>query len=139
MAGGVRPQMWPFSLSLLFAMLPAPPAVDTPPEKDAQAILRRAIKAHGGADKLARTRITRETTRGTVTVSERKTSFTAETLVRMPDQFRSVVTSEVDGAKRQVVQVFDGVKGWTGEGGVPREVGDTIVAGWKEMAHAAHV
>jgi hypothetical protein len=131
--------MSPFLLSLLFALLPAPPAADAPPEKDAQAILRRAIKAHGGGDKLARTRITRETVRGTVMVLERKTSFTMETLARMPDQFRSVVTSEIDGAKRQVVQVFNGVRGWTSEGGVPREVGDAGLGSWKEMAHAAHV
>ncbi|MBI1917663.1 MAG: hypothetical protein HYS12_23455 [Planctomycetes bacterium] len=134
--------MRPFSLSFVALTLAASlSAAGAEPDldKDAQAIVRRAIKAHGGAGKLARTRIMRETTRGTLLVMGTKVPFTSETVVRMPDQFRNVLTSEVGGRKRQVVQVFNGTKGWTSENGVPRAVGAGVIGNWKEMAHAAHV
>src|SRR5262249_37914438 len=94
---GGRPETRLFSrrfVALIFApSLPAPGA-EPDPDKDPQAIIRRAIKAHGGASKLARTRIMRETVRGTLLVRDTKVPFTSETLVRMPDQFRNVLTSE---------------------------------------------
>jgi hypothetical protein len=131
-----------FSLSFVTTALAVSlPAAGAEPDadKDAGAIVRRAIKVHGGAGKLARTRIARETLRGTLLVMGTKVPFTSETLVRMPDQFRNVFTSEVGGRKLQVTQVFNGTRGWTSENGVPRRVGAKVVAGWAEMAHAAHV
>jgi hypothetical protein len=134
--------MRPVSLSLAaltFAVLLPGASAEPALDKDAQAILRRAIKAHGGTGKLNRTRLTRERTRGTLLVMGTKVSFTSEILVRMPDQFRNVLTSEVGGRKVQVLQVFNGTRGWTSEAGVARRVGDSVVNSWKEMAHAAHV
>ncbi len=134
--------MRPFSLSfvaLTWAASLSAPGAEPDTDKDAQAIVRRAIKAHGGAGKLARTRITRETRRGTLLVMGTKGTFTSETLVRMPDQFRDVLTSEVGGRKLQVLQVFNGTRGWTSEAGVQREVSAAVAGSWKEMAHAAHV
>src|SRR5262245_36799992 len=129
------------SFSVVALVLAVPPlsVARAEPDKDPQAIIRRAIKAHGGADKLNRNRISRETVRGNLLALDMKVPFTAEILSRMPDQFRSVITSEVAGRKLQVIQVFDGVKGWTSENAVPREVGAPILTRWKEMAHAAHV
>ena len=101
------------SLAAWFSLSPSARAADGPDtDKDSRAILLRAIKAHGG-DKLARLRIVREQSRGTVTILDTKVPFTQETLIRMPDQFRVSQDWEAGGKKVRVVQVFDGVKART--------------------------
>jgi hypothetical protein len=131
-----------FSLAAWFSLASAAPsapstcaadASDT--DRDPRAILLRAIKAHGG-DRLARLRIVREQSRGTVTIQDTKVPFTQETLLRMPDQFRVSQSWESRGRKVTVVQTFDGSKGWLTEAGVPRPVDDKMLANWKELAHA---
>ncbi len=121
-------------LLLTLAAFGEPPAGDDP-----QAVIRRGIRAHGGADRLDRLRLVRETTEGTLTVLSRTTAFTSETLQRLPGQFRHTLTSEVGGKDLRIVQVFDGKQGWLIEGGLTRAVDDRILAGWKATAHAAHV
>lgn len=108
-------------------------------EKDARSLLMRAIKAHGGPDKLAQLRTVREQSRGVLTVLGMKVSFTTESLFRAPNQFRISQTTEIRGKQLHIVQVFDGGKGWRVEGGVPKAVDDKTAANWKELAHATYV
>src|SRR5205823_2847165 len=111
-----------------------PPAGDDPP-----ALIRRAIAAHGGADRLNRLRLVREQTSGVIDVQGKKIAFTSESLQRLPGQFRNTLTSEVAGKKLNVVQVYDGKQGWLQEGGLTRDPDKGTLAGWQAMAHAAHV
>jgi hypothetical protein len=128
--------MRPFVCLILFAGLsPAEP----PAGSDPQAILRRAIEAHGGADKLDRMRLVREHTAGVLHLSGKQVAFTAEAVQRLPNQYRHSLTSEVGGKKLVVVQVYDGKQGWLQEGGLTRAVDGKALAGWKATAHAAHV
>lgn len=113
---------------------PAQPAGDDPP-----ALIRRAIAAHGGADRLDRLRLVREETAGTLDVLGKKVPFTSTSLQRLPGQFRNTLVSEVGGRQLNVVQVYDGRQGWVQEGGLTRTPDKGTLAGWKAMAHAAHV
>lgn len=119
--------------------LPAARAQDTPAEKDPRAILLRAIKAHGGADKLAQLRIMREQSRGMLSLLGMKVAFTTEVLFRAPDQFRIAQTTDLRGKRLSIVQVFDGTRGWRIQGGVPKVADDKTLANWKELAHATYV
>jgi hypothetical protein len=121
---------WPFTLTGS-----AQPAADNDP----QALLRRAIQAHGGADKLDRLRQVQEETTGTLQLPGKKVAFTSETLQQLPGRFRHVLTSEVGGKKLNVVQVYDGKQGWVQEGGLTRVADEKTLAGWQAMAHAAQV
>jgi hypothetical protein len=119
--------------------LPEACAQEGPAEKDPRAILLRAIKAHGGADKLAQLRIIREQSRGTLSVLGMKVAFTQEVLFRAPDQFRITQTTDLPGKRLLIVQVFDGKKGWRIQGGVPKAADEKTLANWKELAHATYV
>lgn len=66
---------------------PAAPA----PEDIARAIVERAIRAHGGEAVLARQRADRVQLQGTIYVPQGPTSFSAETLVQLPGQFKNVL------------------------------------------------
>jgi len=121
--------------SLALVALLAPPPAGTDP----QAVLRRAIRAHGGADRLDRLRLVREQTVGELRLRGRTIPFTSETLQRLPDQFRHTLTSEIDGKKFEVLQIYDGKQGWLIEGGPPRALDAGALAGWKATAHAAYL
>jgi hypothetical protein len=111
---------------------------ETPPATDPRAILQWAIKAHGGHAALAKARISREQYRGTIEVPGTRATVTSDTVARLPNQFRSTITTELRGQKVQVIQVFDGTRGWLSEGGTVRPADKTTLAGWKELAHAAY-
>jgi hypothetical protein len=121
-------------LLLPLAVLAQEPAGNDPP-----ALIRRAIQAHGGADKLDRLRLVREKSEGTLTVLGQKTAFTSETLQRLPGQYRHALKAEISGKKIDIVEVFDGKNGWKVEGGLTKPVDDKTATGWKATAHAAHV
>ncbi len=110
-----------------------------PAGNDPPALIRRAIQAHGGQDKLDKLRLVREQTEGTLTVLGQKTAFTSETLRRLPGQYRHTLTAEVSGKKLNIVEVFDGKQGWIVVGGLTRGIDEKTLAGWKATAHAAHV
>jgi len=114
-------------------------AGEAPADREPRALLLRAIKAHGGPEKMAQLRTVREQSRGMLGVLGMKVSFTTESLFRAPDQFRIEQKTDVRGKQLHIVQVFDGGKGWRIENGVPRAVDDKTLANWKELAHATYV
>jgi hypothetical protein len=121
-------------LLLLFAAAAAPA-----PAAEPEAVVKRAIAAHGGADRLARLRQVREQTRGTLLVLGTKIPFTSDTIMRTPGQFRSEIVTEVRGRKLRVIQVLDGPRGWLSDNGTVRAADATTLADWREVAHASHV
>jgi hypothetical protein len=123
----------------LILLVPLVVIAQEPAGNDPPALIRRAIQAHGGPDKLDRLRLVREKTEGTLTVLSQKTAFTSETLQRLPGQYRHTLKAEVSGKKIDIVEVFDGKNGWILEGGLTRAVDEKTAAGWKATAHAAHV
>ncbi len=134
--------MRPLLLLTVVPLLLSPPpagADDAPDGKDPYAVLRRAIGAHGGADRLSRSRQHREVTRGTLLVSGAKVPFTSDSVVRLPGQFRNVTETTLLGRKHKVIQVFDGDKGWVNDKGVSQAADAATLGGWKELAHAGHL
>jgi hypothetical protein len=125
--------------ALVLTLVLQPLSAQQEQEDDPKTLIRRAIEAHGGADRLDRLRLVREQTEGTLFVLRDKVPFTSETLQRLPGQFRHTLTSEVGGKKLNLVQVYDGKQGWLTEGGLTSDVDGKILAGWKATAHAAHV
>jgi hypothetical protein len=82
-------------------------------DKEARQILDRAIKAHGGAAALTRAAQIKRTDRGTQVVLARQVPFTSEVIRSLPDKWR--LTVETGGAK--IIQVLNGNKGWSSDGG----------------------
>jgi hypothetical protein len=91
-------------------------------EEKAEAVLKKAIEAHGGADALNKYKASKVTMKGEVSVAGNDTEFTGDVAFALPDKLRMSLNLEVMGMKVSVVQVANGDK-------VKRtvKVGDTVV------------
>ncbi len=81
-------------------------------DDDTKAILDKAIKAHGGADKLNKDGKASQTkSKGTVEVMGVSLTFTEDSTAQT-NRFKSVATLEVSGKTIEVTTVFNGEKAW---------------------------
>jgi hypothetical protein len=119
----------PAILLVLSAAAPARAADESP-----RAIIERAIKAHGGQERLEKLKTDRVSLKGTMLVNDNKAEFTAETTVNMPSQFRNVVELKFDTSTRKVVQILNGDKAIVTVDGQPVEnIPPTSVAEMREI------
>jgi hypothetical protein len=79
-------------------------------DKDAQAILDKAIKALGGKEKLSKVEAATWKAKGKSTLTG--ADFTTTVTVQGLDHYRSATEGEFDGAKRTFVDVLAKDKGW---------------------------
>jgi hypothetical protein len=91
----------------------------SPAQDEARAIIERAVKAHGGADKLGRVK-------GQITKTKGKlellggADFTQESAVQYPNKFREVMHLSVMGNEVDVTTVYNGKEGWLNVMGMTR-------------------
>jgi hypothetical protein len=90
---------------------PARAADDKEKEKEAQAVLDKAIKALGGAEKLGAKAFTWKA-KGTISFGENESAFTSTATVEGLDRIRSEFEGEFMGNKVKGVTVLAGDKGW---------------------------
>ena len=88
--------------------------------EDALAIIDQAVKAHGGADALAKVRTAVHAGQGTIFQGEMKIPFTDEVTLNLPNQWRDTV--EIDKKGRFAIAV-NGDKGWQSASGTVAEIG----------------
>jgi hypothetical protein len=101
---------------------------------DAQAVLDRAIKAYGGAEKLAKMKTVQTKSKGTVEVAG-GLSFTEETQVQQPAQFKSVTQLDVNGQTVTITTVFNKDKGWVQAAGQTKELEGKALDETKELVY----
>jgi len=92
------------------ALLPAFAAAD-----DAgRAVVEKAIKAHGGTEKLAKFRVMRIKAEGTFSPvpGQPAIPLVIEDWWQMPDQYKMTFRYELGGKQVRMVQVIDGQTGW---------------------------
>jgi hypothetical protein len=106
-------------------------AAPAPADDEAQAVIERAIKAHGGFDRLSHVRADRVKARGVLIVNGRETPFQSETTVQLPSQFRNVLQLEGD-RKTVFVEVLNGDKVYFTLDGQPQKVDDNLTAELRE-------
>jgi hypothetical protein len=77
----------------------------------ARAIIERAIKAHGGEERLSRNRADKVKFKGNLFVREKEPDpFEAEVTVQLPSQFKMVLETNPRGDKHTIVQILNGDK-----------------------------
>lgn len=103
-------------LLLLSAALPVTAADDSP-----RTILERAIKAHGGQERLEKLKADRVTLKGVIIINDKPVDFTGETIVNLPSQLRSVTRLMIEGNPRTIVQLLNGDKVIVTENGQPQK------------------
>lgn len=106
-------------------------AAPAPADDEAQAIIERAVKAHGGFDRLSRVHADRVKNKGVLIVNGRETPFVAETTVQLPDQFRNVLQLQGD-RKTVFVQVLNGDKVYLTIDGQPQKVDENLTTELRE-------
>jgi hypothetical protein len=77
-------------------------------EKDAKAILDKAISALGGAEKLDKIKAFSWKSKGTITFNDNENEFTGQVTIKGLDQYRR----EFGNDQFNAVVVVDGAKGW---------------------------
>jgi hypothetical protein len=108
-------------------------------EDPTKAILDKAIKAYGGADKLAKARASDNKGKGTVEAMGVKLKFTQEVQMQLPDKFKSVMQLEVMGQNVSVTSIFDGKNLWINANGMNIAATDKMIAEVREQLHLAEV
>ena len=84
-----------------------------------QKLLERAVQAQGGESNVARLRIMRVKCEGTSAFNPGQPAmrFSIEDTWQMPNQYRSLQTYEINGAKTSQLSVNDGSNGWIQQNG----------------------
>jgi outer membrane lipoprotein-sorting protein len=81
-------------------------------EDESRALIAKAIKAQGGEEKLSSLKAMQAKGKGTINIMEMNLPFTAELFIHLPDKLKVVVNSEFMNMNVEIIQVYDGKKGW---------------------------
>jgi hypothetical protein len=106
-------------------------------DSDVAAILDKAIKAYGGAEKLDPERAVRIKFKGTMDLGG-GINFIGENTTQA-DKSRHVIQLSVGGQEVTVTQVFNGAKGWVKAGGETKEAEGEQLDQMKENAYRTRV
>jgi hypothetical protein len=106
---------------------------------DARKLVEKAIKAHGGQEKLAKFTGHTVKFKGNFHGMGQAIPMTGEVITQGNDKVRVDVEIEAGGMKFRVINVFDGEKGWNKVGDMLMEFDKDQVAEAKEQAYAGWV
>ncbi len=81
-------------------------------DDDAKAVLRKAIKAHGGEKLLSNMKGITAKFKGTIDIMGKAREMTGENVLLKPDKLKTSVTVDIEGMQIPVIVVFDGKKMW---------------------------
>jgi hypothetical protein len=98
-----------------------------------QDIINRAIKAHGGAYKLAKQSTLQTKSKGTIEIMGQSLPFHEESTIQQPGQLKSEVRLEVNGQNITITTVFNKDKGWVQVAGQTRDLDENTVTALKNQ------
>ncbi len=104
-------------------------------DKDAQAILDKAIKALGGEEKLKKVEAFTVKTKGTINFGGNESDYKGTLTARGLEHLRRESEMEINGESRTFLMIVAGDKGWMKFGDEPREMEDEALANWKRRAY----
>jgi hypothetical protein len=104
-------------------------------QDQAKIIIDKAIKAHGGPEKLAKLKAVTIRFKGTLHQAGTDIPFSAEIVSQGADQWRLALDGESRGMKFTFVQVLSGDKGWNKVNDTTEEVNPDQLAEAKEGAY----
>jgi hypothetical protein len=107
-------------------------------QDEPRAIIDKAIKAHGGAKKLASIKAVQLKAKGKI-VSPMEIPFTIEISTQKPDKLKANIDIEVGGMNITIVQVVNGKKGWANIMGTTKELDDKELSEAQEQFHVEEV
>ena len=93
-------------------------------ELDLKGIIRKAIDAHGGEEKLAKMKGASSKIKGTLIVNGMTLDVTGESVMKLPDKFRNTLNLNINGMAIETAQIFDGKRYWVAAAGNTQELKD---------------
>jgi len=114
------------------------------PSLRAQDVLRgvidKAIKAHGGQEKIDKHKAGQVKSKGTVDVNGMTIGYSEEATYHLPNKFRSLQQLDVNGMNIKVLIGYDGTKAWINVNGMDVDMMlDKIADLMKEQAYLSEV
>jgi hypothetical protein len=106
---------------------------------DAKAIIEKAVKAHGGQDKLDKFPAVTMAMKGKVHVMEMAIPFSGEITTQGSDKIKLDIEVDAGGMKFRIVNVVAGDKGWMKMGDATTEMDKDQLAEGKEQAYVGWV
>jgi hypothetical protein len=98
-------------------------------DSEAKAVIDKAIKAHGGEDKLAKLQQARIKSKGTMIVMGMDVAFSNDLICQLPKKSKQTIALKAGGQKLTMVQVLNGSKAWVVAGGETKDIeGDELKA-----------
>lgn len=94
---------------------------------DIKALLKKAIDAHGGAEKLKKFKATEQTAEGTVEVMGLEMKYASKTYHQLPNKVKNEMTMTVMNNEISVVTVMSGKKGWISINGMTQEMPEEML------------
>lgn len=116
------------------SLLPTSTAAD----EAGRAVVEKAIRAHGGAEKVAKLRIMRIKVEGTMALApgQPEVPFVLEDWWQMPGQYKTTASYELGGKTVSQTQAIDGQVGWLQFDGQVQNLPKEAVAEMREQKYA---
>jgi hypothetical protein len=104
-------------------------------DKDATAILDKALRALGGADKLGKVEAVTWKAKGTIRFGDNENMFNTHVTIQGLDRIRSEFEGEFNGNMVKAVTVLNGEKGWRRFGDMVMELDQDALANASRMSY----
>jgi hypothetical protein len=118
------------AIALVLGFVPVTFAQD-----EAKAIIDKAVKAHGGAEKVNKAKCVQTKSKGRIELLG-GIDMTQEMSAKFSGKFKEVVEMDINGQKVKVISLFDGSKASITANGQPVDVTDKIMEEFREGAYA---
>jgi hypothetical protein len=102
---------------------------------ECRAILEKALKAHGGKEKLEKLKAMQTKGKGTLELGGNSVPFTQEGATQLPDKLKQVMELSVNGVNIKVTTVYDGKQGWISNNGMTMDMNQTLLDLMKEATY----
>jgi len=102
-------------------------------QDDVNAIVEKAIKAHGGEANLSKYKASKLKAKGTMSAMGMDLDFTVDAAAQLPDKMRNEIKLEVMGQAVTIIQLYDGKKGWVSIMGQEKELEGDDLADMKDQ------
>jgi hypothetical protein len=126
-------------MTALAALLVGGGALRADEQSEMQAVIEKAIKAHGGAEALTGSPAITIKASGKYYGMGEGLPYTMTIYAQQPDKTRVEIDVEVMGKTFRVLQVFNGDKGWTGFDGNYMELSKEAIAVIREQRYEQEV
>jgi hypothetical protein len=128
-------------LNLSVALAVAMPARGQAQEAECKAIIEKALKAEGGADKVKAQSLKAiiAKAKGNIEVMEMKLDFTLEAYSQPPVKSKAIIKLNIGGMDVEIMQGFDGKKGWISFAGKAMDMEQPEIDEHLAMIHVEEV